>query len=264
MFPIRDHNPPRRLPLVTWALIAMNVLVFVSYFGLFADERALMRFFMHWGLVPARLSAGEGFETLITSQFLHAGVVHLGMNMLFLWIFGDNMEDVLGHWRFLGYYLLCGAAAAGMQYLAGPDSRIPMVGASGAVAGVLGGYVLMFPRARVDVLIFLIVYIRVVPMPAWFVLGLWFLLQLLGGVSAPADAGGVAYWAHAGGFVAGMVLMAPAWLARGGTAFWAKTLGAPPHPEARYRFGRSSIPRAGRRRLRSPWARRGKRGPTDH
>ncbi len=258
MFPIRDHNPSQSLPFVTWALIAVNAVVFLSYLGLFADPRALNLFFQQWGVVPARLAEGQGFATLITSQFLHAGFLHLGMNMLFLYIFGDNMEDVLGHWRFLGFYLLCGVAAAGLQFAFAPTSPIPMVGASGAVAGVLGGYMLMFPRARVDIFIFLIIIIRVIPFPAWFVLGLWFLLQLLGGVAAPSDAGGVAYWAHAGGFLAGFALTLPAWIARGGPAFWRRTLGAPPHPEARYRFGRSNIPRAGRRRTRGPrgpWSR---------
>ncbi len=258
MFPIRDHNPSRGIPFVTWGLIAVNVLVFLSYWGLFADQRALIAFFQTWGMVPARLSAGEGMVTLLTSQFMHAGLLHLAMNMLFLYIFGDNMEDAWGHLPFLLFYLACGVAAAGLQYLTAPMSRIPMVGASGAVAGVLGGYMLMYPRARVDVFIFLIVIIRVLPFPAWFVLGLWFLLQILGGVSAPPEAGGVAYWAHAGGFLAGAALSLPLWLGRGGPAYWRRFRGAPPHPEARYRFARSDIPRAGRRRdapPRGPWSR---------
>ena len=258
IFPIRDHNPSRRVPFVTWALIGLNVLVFVSYWGQLPDPGALAVFFQQWGMVPARLSMGEGMATLVTHQFLHAGYLHLGMNMLFLYIFGDNMEDEWGHLWFLGFYLVCGAAAAGLQFVASPGSMIPMVGASGAVAGVLGGYVLLFPRARVDVFIFLIVIIRILPFPAWFVLGLWFLLQLLGGASAPTDAGGVAYWAHAGGFVAGALLTVPLWLSRGGPRFWQHTSGAPPHPQTTYRLGRSHIPRTGRRRKappRGPWSR---------
>ena len=258
MFPIRDHNPSQRVPFVTWGLIAINVLVFFSYWGLFADERTLILFFQDWGMVPARLSSGAGGVTLVTSQFLHAGLLHLGMNMLFLYIFGDNMEDAWGHLPFLLFYLACGVAAAGLQYLSAPLSPVPMVGASGAVAGVLGGYMLMYPRARVDVFIFLVIIIRILPFPAWFVLGIWFLLQLLGGVSAPPDAGGVAYWAHAGGFVAGALLCLPIWLKRGGPAYWRRFRGAPPHPETRYRLGRSDIPKAGRRRNappRGPWSR---------
>jgi membrane associated rhomboid family serine protease len=207
-----------------------------------------MWFFLRWGVVPAAVSQGEGWIGLLTSMFLHGGWMHLIGNMLFLWIFGDNMEDAFGHLPFLLYYLAGGLAAAALQIAAEPASTIPMVGASGAIAAVLGGYLLLFPRARVDVLFIIVVIIRVVPIPAFVVLGLWFAMQLVGGFNTPSDGGGVAYWAHAGGFLAGLALAAPWWLVRGGPAFWRVTRGAPPHPETRYRVGRSRIPVVVRRR----------------
>lgn len=253
MFPLRDHNPSARTPYVTWALIALNVLIFMSYWGLFSDPRAIQSFFGTWGLVPIRMAP----ETFITSMFLHGGLMHLAGNMLFLWVFGDNLEDEMGHWGFLGFYLASGLGAAVAQVVADPGSPVPMVGASGAIAGVMGGYLLMFPKARVDVLLILIVIFRIIPVPAWLVLGAWFALQLFSGVSTPTDGGGVAYWAHAGGFLAGLALTVPLWLRRGGTAFWARTHGHPPNPEARYRISRSAIPATGsRHRIRrtgSPW-----------
>ncbi len=257
LIPIRDHNPSNLRPYVTYALLVANLVIFIAYTPLFADERVLMRFFLEWGMVPARLSAGDGHFTLLSHQFLHGDMLHLGSNMLFLWIFGNNMEEVWGRWKFLGFYLICGLAAAGLQYGADPLSRIPMVGASGAIAGVLGGYLLFYPRARVDMFLFLLVIFRIIPIPAWVVLGSWFVLQVLGGLSAPADAGGVAYWAHAGGFVAGVILCLPLWLLKGGTAFWRGCNGVPPHPDAEYRFVRSSIPKVTRRRRfrDSPWRR---------
>ncbi len=257
LIPIRDHNPPRRRPYVTWALMAANIAIFALYLPLFGDDYALMRFFAQWGMLPARLSAGQGFETLISHQFLHGDLLHLAANMLFLWIFGNNMEDVWGHWKFLGFYLLCGLAAGALQYLSEPQSMIPMVGASGAIAGVLGGYFLFYPRARVDMFLFLIVIFRIIPVPAWLVLGSWFVMQVLGGIGASIEGGGIAYWAHAGGFIAGVVLSLPLWLRMGGTAYWEKCLGTPPYDEARYSFVESNVPKAGRKRgIRvSPWRR---------
>ena len=246
MFPIRDHNPSSRTPYVTYGLIAVNVLVFLGYWSLLSDPRALQRFFYDWGLIPAAISQGALLHGLVTSMFLHASLVHLGGNMLFLFIFGDNLEDELGHLRFLGFYLASGIAAALVQYFADPGSMVPTVGASGAIAGVMGGYLLMFPRARVDVLFIFVIFFRVFALPAWIMLGVWFALQLLGGAAAEANAGGVAYWAHAGGFVAGVGLMLPLWLARGGPAYWRRTHGRPSHPEARYR--RTTIPRVRRPR----------------
>jgi membrane associated rhomboid family serine protease len=180
-------------------------------------------------------------------MFLHGGVMHLLGNMLFLWIFGDNLEEEMGHAGFLAFYLAGGIAAAMLQVGADPRSTIPMVGASGAIAAVMGGYLLLFPKARVDVLLFFIVIIRIIPVRAWIMLGVWFALQLVGGYSANSQTGGVAYWAHAGGFIAGFVLTLPLWLRRGGTAFWARTEGHPPHPARAYRFARTSVPPVRRR-----------------
>jgi membrane associated rhomboid family serine protease len=238
MFPIRDHNPSEKTPFVTYALLVANVAIFLLIWPLFSDPEALQRFYLTWGLVP-RLSDPS---TFLTSMFLHGGVMHLLGNMLFLWIFGDNLEEEMGHLGFLAFYLAGGIAAAGLQVAADPRSTIPMVGASGAIAAVLGGYLLMFPKARVDILLFFVIIIRIIPVPAWLMLGVWFGMQVIGGYSANSQTGGVAYWAHAGGFVAGFALTLPVWLRRGGPAFWSRTEGHPPHPEARYRFQRSSVP----------------------
>jgi membrane associated rhomboid family serine protease len=253
MFPIRDHNPSNRLPAVTWALIVINVLVFLSYFpALSGSERQLLGFYADWALVPAELLNGTDTHTVFTSMFLHGGWMHLIGNMLFLYIFGDNMEDLLGHMGFLAFYVISGLAAAGGQILAGPESTIPMVGASGAIAGVMGGYLLFFPRARIDVLVIIVVLVRIFTIPAWLMLGLWFGLQLVNGLSMDVAGGGVAYWAHAGGFIAGVVLVLPLWMRRGGTAYWAHWHGKPPHDEVEYvmeRSRRSPIPRI--RRVRT-------------
>ncbi len=248
MFPIRDHNPSQRTPWVTWALIVLNVAIFLGYQHLFQNERALMAFYLDWGLVPAQVSAGGAWSGFLTSQFLHGGWMHLLGNMLFLWIFGDNMEEEFGHLPYLGFYLASGVGAGLWQVLAEPGSFVPMVGASGAIAGVMGGYLLLFPRARVDVLIIIVFFIRILPVPAWSMLGLWFGFQLFGGLSAEAGIGGVAYWAHTGGFLVGVALTLPLWLRRGAAGYWRRTDGRPPHPEARYRTVRTSIPPAGRRR----------------
>ena len=246
MFPIRDHNPSGRRPYVTIALILMNVLVFLAYFP-GASEWSLQGFFMTWGLVPGRLMAGSGAETLLTHMFLHGGWMHLAGNMLFLWIFGDNLEDEMGHLGFLLFYLVSGLAAAGLQIAPDPASAVPMVGASGAIAGVMGGYLLLFPRARVDVLVIIVVFIRIFAWPAWVILGIWLAIQVFSGFATPLDGGGVAYWAHVGGFVAGVVLALPVWLRRGGPAYWQENQGHPPHPDAEYRLSKTRIPRVGGR-----------------
>jgi membrane associated rhomboid family serine protease len=248
MFPIRDHNPSGRTPYVTWALVAVNVAVFLSYWPFLPTERALAFFYDRWGLVPIYIIHGVELHGLLTSMFLHGGWLHLAGNMLFLWIFGDNLEDRMGHLPFLAFYLVAGLAAGALQIAADPWSRIPMVGASGAIAGVMGGYLLLFPRARVDVFFFFILFFRIIPIPAWIVLGLWFLLQVVNGVTTPGGMGGVAHWAHAGGFVAGFALALPLWLRLGGPAFWRRTAGHPPHPVAAYPLQRSRIPRTGRPR----------------
>lgn len=247
MFPIRDHNPSGRTPFVTYALMALNIGIFVSYVALFDDARAINGFFYEWALIPARLSEGQGTVGVFTSMFLHAGWLHLAGNMLFLYIFGDNVEDEMGHLPYLAFYLACGMLSAFAQVYSAPGSIVPTVGASGAIAGVMGGYLLLFPKARVDILIIFIVFFRIFPIPAWIMLALWFGMQFIGGIGADPSIGGVAYWAHAGGFVAGMLLTVPIWLRRGGTRYWERTEGHPPHPEATYPTVRSSLPKVKRK-----------------
>lgn len=246
MFPIRDHNPSGRTPFVTYALIAINVVVFLLYYPAL-QEPELSYFFYDWGFVPRFVSEGFGFRGLLTHMFLHGGWMHLLGNMLFLFIFGDNVEDEMGHGGFLGRYLLAGLAAAGLQYVSDPASEVPMVGASGAIAGVMGAYLLLFPKARVDVLIIFVIFFRVFSIPAWIVLGIWFGLQIFNGTMTPTDGGGVAYWAHTGGFVAGVLMAARTLKRLGGTAFWRRTKGHPPHPVAEYSLSKTSIPRIPRR-----------------
>lgn len=248
MFPIRDHNPSERTPWVCYLLIAVNLAVFLWGAGAVQGDRALAQFYYDYALIPARLSNGENPLALLTSMFLHGGVLHIAGNMLFLHIFGDNMEDEMGHLPFLFFYLACGVAAAFAQYWGAPGSRVPMVGASGAIAGVMGGYLLLFPKARVDVLVILIVFFRVIPIPAWLMLGLWIGLQLINSAGADLEGGGVAYLAHIGGFVAGLALAIPLWARRGGPAFWSRTHGHPPHPQTEYRFQRTNVPSVRRRR----------------
>jgi membrane associated rhomboid family serine protease len=248
MFPIRDHNPSGQTPYVTWALIALNVAVFLAYWPFMQNEMQLAYFYDEWGLVPAYVTEGHDLHGLLTSMFLHGGWMHLLGNMLFLWIFGDNMEDEMGPMGFLLFYLASGLAAAGLQIVADPYSQIPMVGASGAIAGVMGGYLLLFPKARVDIFVFFIIFIRIFPVRAWLMLGLWFGMQIFGGISTPSEEGGVAFWAHAGGFIAGLLLTLPLWLRLGGTAFWRDTHGVPPHPAASYPIVRSRIPNVVRRK----------------
>jgi membrane associated rhomboid family serine protease len=201
MFPIGDDDTSRRtMPLVTYALIALNVLFF------FVELSGGDAFVETWAFVPRRFLAnpGGGFLTLFTSMFMHAGWLHLGGNMLYLWIFGDNVEDRFGHIKFIIFYLLCGLAATFAQLAFSSGSNVPNLGASGAIAGVLGAYILLFPRGSVKVL----QGQRVVPVPALIVIGLWFALQFFSGIGSVANAaqGGVAYMAHIGGFLAGFVL----------------------------------------------------------
>jgi membrane associated rhomboid family serine protease len=197
MIPLYDVIPSRTAPVVTVGVIAVNVLVFLFEVSL-GDSVDL--FFHTYGLIPAEFS----LPTLVTSMFLHGGFSHVGGNMLFLWIFGDNVEDRMGHRRFLLFYLLCGTAAALAQTLMQPDSLLPMVGASGAVAGVMGAYFVLYPQSQI-VTFALFQFIEV---PAILFLGLWFLLQLVSGVGSvagSASAGGIAFWAHVAGFGAGVV-----------------------------------------------------------
>ena len=217
MFPLRDDNPTERTPFVTIALIVVNILVFLWEVSLPVPAREAM--FQNLALVPRYLTQGAAFDapippvlTIVTSMFLHGGFMHVGGNMLYLWIFGNNIEDRLGSGRFLLFYLICGTAAALLQVAMAPASRIPMVGASGAIAGVLGAYILLFPHARVLILFIFGFFLRTSYVPAMIVLGLWFVMQLFSGVGSlgvptRADTGGTAFFAHIGGFVAGLVLV---------------------------------------------------------
>jgi membrane associated rhomboid family serine protease len=202
MFPIGDDDSSRRtVPLVTYGLIALNVLFF------FIELNGGDAFIQQWAFVPRRFLANPGgdFPTLFTSMFMHGGWLHLFGNMLYLWIFGDNVEDRFGHVKFIIFYLLCGIAATFAQMAFSSSSNVPNLGASGAIAGVLGGYILLFPKGRVNVLMGR----GVIPMPALVVIGFWIVLQFvsgIGSISNAAQTGGVAYMAHIGGFIAGFVL----------------------------------------------------------
>lgn len=247
MFPIRDHNPSGRIPYVTYALMAINIVVFLSYWPLMDDPRAINRFFYDWAMVPVLVTMEGSYDTIFTSMFLHGGFLHLAGNMLFLWIFGDNMEDEMGHVGYLVFYLAAGLGAGLAHVFSAPYSEVPTVGASGAIAGVMGGYLLLFPKAKVDILLIIIFYVRILPIPAWIMLGLWFGMQLFNGVGTDPTGGGVAYWAHAGGFLIGMILALPLFIKLGGPAFWNATDGHPPHPEAKYELSRSRIPKVKRK-----------------
>jgi len=247
MFPIRDHNPSGRIPYVTYALIAINVVVFLLYGFQMSDNRFIFGLFDTYALVPAEVSAGEDYFTFVTSMFMHGGWMHLAGNMLFLWIFGDNMEDAFGHVGFLLFYLVTGIAADLAHIAADPASQVPLVGASGAIAGVMGGYLLLFPKARVDILLIFIVFFRLFSLPAWIVLAIWFGLQVFNSFGLQGG-GGVAYLAHAGGFAAGILLALPYWWRKGGIAFWDRNEGHPPHPEQHVPERISNIPVVYRRR----------------
>ena len=216
MIPLRDANPSYTTPLVTYALILINALVFFYQLSLGED---LSTFFSYFAVIPAKyfyLAGADGFNLFerfypfFTSQFLHGGFFHIIGNMWFLWIFGDNIEDRLGHFKFIAFYLLCGLAAGLAHAYTNPASQIPTVGASGAIAGVMGAYTILFPRARVKTLIPIFYYFHIVDLPAFLFLGIWFLMQFLSGaasLAAGVAAGGVAWWAHIGGFVVGVVLI---------------------------------------------------------
>jgi membrane associated rhomboid family serine protease len=227
MFPYKDDNPTLLTPIVTLGLIGANVLVWVVVQGLGAEPRlsaSVCELGLIAGEVLGRLPAGTpvptggmiGCETgsptawltPLTSMFLHGGWLHLIGNMWFLWVFGNNVEDSMGRARFLVFYLLTGLVAAAAQAATNPASAIPMVGASGAISGVMGAYIVLYPRVRVHMIVFLGFFITRIAVPAFFMLGYWFLLQVLGGLPALArESGGIAFWAHSGGFAAGMLLV---------------------------------------------------------
>jgi len=232
VLPLKDDVPTQSFPLVTVAIIVANVVVYLyelalgfpgeaSRAAVAAAERAYEAFIYEFGLIPCRIGdvcpsrlstmlagAPSPWLTVFTSMFVHGGLFHVGGNMLYLWIFGNNVEDAMGKLRFLVFYVLCGVAAAGAQYLSDPPSAVPMVGASGAVSGALGAYLLLFPSARVWTLVIFGFFWRLVPIPALVVLGFWIVVQVANGLFTfgSGEPGGVAFLAHVGGFVAGMAL----------------------------------------------------------
>jgi len=214
VFPLYDENPPQRLyPYCTYGLIGINVLVFLHEASL--SNQHLEQFINLYAIIPHKLIAHFGSEwiALFTSQFLHGGWWHLISNMIYLWVFGKNIEDRLGHGKFLVFYLSCGALAALSQCLISTSSNIPSLGASGAIAGVLGAYILWFPQARIKSLLFLGFFITIIEIPALYLIGIFFLQNLFYGFASlqtvaklSPDMGGIAYWAHIGGFIFGMIL----------------------------------------------------------
>lgn len=209
MLPISDDNRGRRRqPYVVWALIVINVLIWIYEWLL--SPAQLNDLLAQWAVIPAEISSAQALFTLVTSAFLHGSWLHLGGNMLFLWIFGDNVEDVMGHAKFLIFYLLTAIAAGYAQVLVSPDSMVPVVGASGAISGVLAAYIVMFPSGKIRTLIFLGIFVTMTMLPAWIIIGYWILLQVIAGVSTlgiDQAGGGVAFFAHIGGFVAGLALV---------------------------------------------------------
>ena len=211
MIPLSDENRTRRTPVVSYALLGAIVLAFL--WQLQAGNAAVYAFgliparLVHGALLPPQLEWAPAWATVFTSMFLHGGWMHLGGNLLYLWIFGDNVEDALGRGRFVAFYLLCGVGAALVQTVSETTSLIPMIGASGAISGVLGAYLRLFPHARVRVLVPLFIVFYTIRVPAWVVLGLWFLFQLASSAMIQPGQGGVAFFAHIGGFLSGLILV---------------------------------------------------------
>jgi membrane associated rhomboid family serine protease len=261
--PLYDDNPIRRPPLVTYTLIGMCIGAFLWELG---QNGEIVSY--QFGMIPARLfgfatlnrslAIIPAWATLFTSMFLHGGFLHIAGNMLFLWIFGNNVEDLLGRGRYLVLYLSSGAIAALAQALSAPHSHLPMIGASGAIAGVLGAYIVTYPRANVHCLVWIVIFFWIVTVPAWVILGVWFAIQLLSGLAAGPRSSGVAFWAHVGGFLSGIALylvLRPPYvslLQPQRTPMWATA-----HPRAlagtgRRTFHGGSVPDAGPRFRRPP------------
>jgi membrane associated rhomboid family serine protease len=211
MIPLKDTIPSRTFPAVNIALVIINCLVFLYELAL---GPGLSPFIERYGIIPARFfNAGmisDMIAPLFSFMFLHGGWLHVISNMLYLWIFGDNVEDRMGHFRYLVFYLMCGVASGLVQLFVSPASRIPIVGASGAIAGVMGAYLLLYPFGRVVTLVFFFIFIDVIQIPAFFFLVFWFVLQFFSGTFAtPGQEGGVAWWAHVGGFLCGLLMVFP-------------------------------------------------------
>lgn len=225
MFPLRDENPTELTPYVTFLLIGVNLITWLVVQGM-GQGQVFLESLCVFGSIPGEITGqippgthvplgpgaacevgGLRYGSLITSMFMHGGWMHLVGNMWFLWVFGNNIEDSMGHARYLVFYLICGALAAAAHLASAPGSPIPTVGASGAISGIMGAYLILYPRVRVFTLFFFVIFIRVIPVPAWVMLLWWFGLQVLSGSVSAGSGGGVAFWAHVGGFVAGVVLI---------------------------------------------------------
>ena len=225
MIPLRDDNPTLLTPFITIAIIVVNVVVWLYVQGAGASEQTLFDSVCQLGMIPAEIT-GQGeyggyrydqnmqclfggltWQASLTSMFMHGSWLHLIGNMWFLWLFGNNIEDSMGHVRFLVFYLLGGLVAAGAHVVINAASAVPTVGASGAISAVMGAYLLLYPRVRIHTLFILFIFIKIIPIPAWFVLGEYFAIQLFSGSISSGAAGGVAVWAHIGGFVAGLLLV---------------------------------------------------------
>lgn len=218
MIPLRDKNPTKLVPYVNVSIIIINVAVFAYEVS---QGSGIEDFIRQFSVIPAdivssferRAFFGISFRGVFTSMFLHAGWLHLGGNMLYLWVFGDNIEDKLGHARYIVFYLVCGIISSALYVYVDPHSTVPTIGASGAISGIMGAYVLLFPKARVLTVIPIFIFLQFVELPALVVLGLWFVLQFFSGLASlgyqTAEAGGIAWWAHIGGFVAGLILILP-------------------------------------------------------
>ncbi len=226
MIPISDANRALRFPFVNLGLIILNILVYIYQVSLSGSltlsqtSPALLQFFYEWSVIPAEYTSGRTippdppviFLTLLSAMFMHGSLLHIGSNMLFLWVFGDNVESNMGHLKYLVFYLICGILASGAHILFNIGDRTPSLGASGAIAGVLAAYLVLFPRAQVRTLLILFIFITMTRVSAVFLIGIWFLLQFLQGLAElglprPEGAGGVAVWAHVGGFIAGFLLV---------------------------------------------------------
>lgn len=206
MFPLKDENPIRRRPILTYALIIINFAIFIGTYLAGTFEQSIEEF----GMKPADVLAGKQLHTLFTSMFLHGGILHIVGNMWYLWIFGDNIEDVLGSRKFILFYLGVGLVASFAHAFSDPTSTMPTIGASGAIAGVLGAYILLYPWAKVYTIVFFILAM----IPAVVLIGFWFVLQVFSAsvLWVAGTTAGVAYWAHIGGFLAGMLLIIPVWM----------------------------------------------------
>jgi membrane associated rhomboid family serine protease len=226
LIPLRDENPTILTPYVTVALILANVFVWLYVEGAGASPGLLTRMVCEFGMIPAEVTGRTGsyggvvlgpgaacrfggltWQAILTSMFLHGSWMHLIGNMWFLWIFGNNIEDSMGHFRYLVFYLLTGVAAAMAQVVSDPSSPVPTVGASGAISGIMGAYIVLYPRVRIQTLFIFFFIIRIIPVPAWLILGQWFALQLISTRTSAQAGAGVAFWAHVGGFVAGALLV---------------------------------------------------------